>query len=303
MNTPGRAGPGLTLVAWGCAALVGCASAPPAVPPQGPVEELPQATDLSPSPPSAFEQSQRERALNLMRQRRLADAALAWEVLVVLRPGVREYRERLDETQRLIDAAVAERLPRAAQLARRGELDQASREYLAVLALQPLNEAAADALRAIERERNKRYYLGKHSRVTIMSRAKGDAEMPVSASLMALSNEVEHAALLAGDGEFDDAIALLERRLAAQRHDASARRLLASVYYRKAESLAPGDKRAAIEALEKSVRLDPTEPRAISRLKQLKTGAAKPSAITTSGGVPAAALAAPSPGADSKPER
>ena len=303
MSTPGRLRPGLTLVAWGCVALVGCVSTPSAVPPQGSVEEVPQAPDLSPSPPSAFEQSQRERALNLMRQRRLADAALAWEVLVVLRPGVREYRDRLDETQRLIDATVAERLPRAAQLARRGELDQASREYLAVLALQPLNEAAADALRAIERERNKRYYLGKHSRVTIMSRAKSDAEVPVSASLMALSNEVEHAALLAGDGEFDDAIALLERRLVAQRHDASARRLLASVYYRKAESLAPGDQRAAIAALEKSVRLDPTEPRATFRLKQLKAGAAEPSANTASSGVPAAALAAPSPAVDIKPER
>jgi len=258
------------LVAIACVA--GCGSTPPAGAPTASIDDSPQAADATRSPPAAFEQRQRDRALGFMRQKRFAEAAVTWEVLGVLRPDVGEYRERLAETQRQIDAAVAERLPRAAQAAQRGDIDAATQHYLAVLALQPQNEPAADALRALERERNKRNYLGKYSRFTITRRAIADAEMPANAGQMADRNDIEHAALLAGDGEFDEAIGLLERRLVADRRDAAARRLLASVYYRKAESLSSRDKSAAVAALEKSVRLDPVEPIAAARLRQLKGG-------------------------------
>ena len=288
-----------TVVVLSCAVLLGCVSAPPAVPPIGPVEDLPQSSDSSHSPQSVFEQQQRERALGFARQRRLSDAALAWEVLTVLRPDVVEYGDRLADTQRQIDAAVAERLPRAAQTAQRGDVDAAAQQYLAVLALQPTNEAAADALRALERERNKRNYLGKFSRATLTRRTMAEAEMPANFSAasggLAGRNDVEHAAMLAGDGEFDDAIGLLEHWLAVDRRDTAARRQLANVYYRKAESLLPRDKSAAVKALEKSVRLDPTEPRAAARLRQLKGGAVAP---------PATAASAVSPGrTDLKPVR
>ena len=266
-------------LALSCAVFVGCVSPPPppALPSAGPVELAPPPLDQAPlSPPLAFEQRQRERALGFARQKRLADAAIAWEVLAVLRPDLAEYRERLADAQRQIDAAVTERLPRAVQSAQRGDIEQATRHYLAVLALQPHNEPAADALRALERERNKRNYLGKSSRVTLTRRAMAEAEMPINGTPMALSNEVEHAALLAGEGEFDDAIAMLERRLATERRDAAARRLLANVYYRKAESLLPRDRSAAVSALQKSARLDPAEPRAAARLKQLKGTAGVP---------------------------
>ena len=277
------------LVAIACVA--GCGSTPHAGAPTASIDDSPQAADATRSPPAAFEQRQRDRALGFMRQKRFAEAAVTWEVLGVLRPDVGEYRERLAETQRQIDAAVAERLPRAAQAAQRGDIDAATQHYLAVLALQPQNEPAADALRALERERNKRNYLGKYSRFTITRRAIADAEMPANAGHMAdrndiehaallagmfdviaIRHDIEHAALLAGDGEFDEAIGLLERRLVADRRDAAARRLLASVYYRKAESLSSRDKSAAVAALEKSVRLDPVEPIAAARLRQLKGG-------------------------------
>ena len=124
-----------------------------------------------------FEQRQFELAVNLAQQKWLADAALAWEVLVVLRPDVPDYRERLAEIRRQIDSAVAERLPRGASAAQRGDIDYATRQYLAILALQPHNALAADALRALERERNKRQYLGRHSRLTITRRAAAEAEM------------------------------------------------------------------------------------------------------------------------------
>lgn len=275
------------LVTLSCAVLVGCVSTRPVAPSAEPYADQRPITNESPPVPSPFEQQQRDRALGFALQRRLADAALAWEVLAALRPDVGEYRERLVDAQRQIDAAVTERLPRAAQAARRGENDRAAQHYLAVLALQPRNEEAADALRTLERERNKRNFLGKYSRVTITRRAIADAEMPVGAGLVAGANDVEHAALLAGDDEFDDAIALLERRLAAEWRDPAARRLLANVYYRQAESLLRSDKAAAVAALERSVRLDPTVARAVARLRQLKGGAAATPADAASGASPA----------------
>ena len=256
-----------------CAVVFGCASAPVADDTAAPVGEVAAPTPQPAAAQSTYEQQQRDRALAFARQRRLADAAIAWELLTVLRPDVADYRERLADAQRQVDAAVAERMPRAAQAAQRGEIDNATQLYLAILALQPLNEPAAEALRGVERERNKRNYLGKFSRSTLTRRALADAEMPANVSAdsggLAGRNEVEHAALLAGDGEFDDAIGLLERRLVLDPKDSAARRLLAEVYYRKAESLLPLDRSAAITALEKSARTDPAQARAANRLRQL----------------------------------
>ncbi|HET7863582.1 MAG TPA: hypothetical protein VFL86_04175, partial [Burkholderiaceae bacterium] len=107
----------------------------------------------------------------LARQGKLADAAVAWEILSVLRPDVAEYREQCTKIQSQIDAAVAERLQRAGQAQRRGELDAAAQGYLAVLALQPDHAQAADALRTIERERNKRNVLGRAARLAAGARA------------------------------------------------------------------------------------------------------------------------------------
>ena len=275
-----------------CLALFGCASEPTAdqagapgdvVSPSPSPAPAPAPTP-APAPQSAYEQQQRDRALAFMRQKRLADAVIAWELLTVLRPDTADYRERLADAQRQIDAAVAERLPRAAQAAQRGELDNATQLYLAVLALQPLNEPTADALRALERERNKRSYLGKFSRATLTRREMADAEMPANLSAgsggLAGRNEVEHAALLAGDGEFDDAISLLERRIVLDPKDLAARRLLADVFYRKAESLLPRDRAGALAALEKSARTYPADARAANRIKQLNSAAPTPAAAS-----------------------
>jgi len=304
------------VVAAVCAALIGCASAPTeedrapgdgAVAVVGPTET--RSTTRS-TPRSAYEQQQLERALAFTRQKRLADTALAWELLTVLRPDVDDYRERLADTQRQIDVAVAERLPRAAQAAQRGDVDNATQLYLAILALQPLNEPAGEALRALERERNKRSFLGKYSRTTLTRRAMAEAEMPAGASagagsgVLAGRNELEHAALLAGDGEFDDAIGLLEHRLALDPKDSAARRLLADVYYRKADALLPGDRPGAIVALKKSARTDPSQTRAAKRLGQLGKEATVPAGKDATVPIGASASASASaPPAAARPVR
>ncbi len=261
--------------------LAGCGSTPPPLSAE-PGGVWQRRVEAAPAAGSEFERMQRDRALTFVRQKRWSDASLSWEVLTVLRPDVPEYAARLAESRRAIDSAVADRMNAAQQASRRGEIDAASKQYLAVLALQPDNAVASEALRGLERERNKRTVLGKYSRLTITRRVADDAEASPGGGRAGGRNDVEDAALLAGDGEFDEAIGILERRLAADRRDDQSRRLLASVYYRKAESLLPRDPAAATQALQKSVRLDPDEPHAAARLKQLKGTAMKPGASASS---------------------
>jgi len=256
--------------------MTACGSAPVTTPSGQPVDDG-VAVGVSPQV-GAFEARQRERAQQLTRQGRLADAAVAWEILTVLRPEVAEYRERLADMRRQIDSAVADRLQRATQAQRRGDADAAMQQYLAVLALQPDHAQAADALRAIERERNRRNYLGKYSRLTLTRRAIADAEMaPVEAAGKPGERhaELEHASLLASQGEYADAIALLERRVAANKRDAAATQLLADVHYQQGVALATVDRSAAATSLERAVKLNPQHARARARLAELKRPVAR----------------------------
>ncbi len=259
------------LAATVCAGLLaGCAA-----PPSNPGATTPFSTGGSRASLSTFEQQYRDRATNAQRQGRLADAAIAWEVLAVLRPETREYREALADTRRQIDAAVAERLPRAVQAQRRGDLEAATQGYLAVLALKPDSTSAADALRSIERERVKRQQLGRLSRLTL-TRRSAEATSPNDKAVAPAGvdrNELEHAAILARQGEIDSAISLLERRTTADRNDRAARNMLADLYERKADdALAARDTSGAIAWLDKSLRLDASDARVADRLRKLRGG-------------------------------
>ncbi len=273
-----------------CASMLGCATTPPG---EAVAETArPTSAPVAPtSPRAAFEQRQRERALTLTRAGRLADAAVAWDVLVVLRPDVASYRERSDDVQRQIDTTVAELLPRAVQAARRGEIDGAMQLYLGVLAAEPHHAKAADALRALERERIKRNHVGKYTRFTLTRRSISDGEMK-SAPKLDERNELEHASMLAGQGDFDDAIGLLEQRLAVHPREQATQRLLADLCFQKVQSQPGLDKAAAIRWLERSVRLDPTHAAAKARLWQIKPIGAAPRAAQATGPAPASSASA-----------
>jgi tetratricopeptide (TPR) repeat protein len=199
-----------------------------------------------PAPAGSYEQRLREQARTQVRQGRLADAAVSWEVLSVLRPDVAEYRERMNETHRAIEAAAAERL-RNGQLAhKRGDFEGATKQYLAVLALQPEHEQAADGLRAIERERNRINYLGKYSRITLERRGgSGLAATAKRPPAVPEGNEVEHAAMLRTQGELDAAIALLERHIALHGPDNKACQMLAEISVQKNRQSGGANARAA----------------------------------------------------------
>ncbi len=155
------------LVALAMVVLAGCAAPPPAA--EAPAPDMPEAGP-APSPQadglSEFEARQRVRALIAEDRERWAEAAWTWEVLTVLRPAHAPYRQRAALLQQRIATAVAAELERGQAARQRGALDQAATHYLRALAMQPQQAEAGDALRDIERERNRRLYLGKRSRFT-----------------------------------------------------------------------------------------------------------------------------------------
>ena len=185
--TPRLAVPGLAkrlalvLAVASAVGLAACGSPPPAAP-AGPAGEAPAPRPAAAAPApgrhdgvEAFERQQRERAEIAQRQGRLADAALAWEVLTALKPQRTEYRERLAATRASVRAGVADRLGKAAAARKRGEIDAAVQHYLAALALDPAHEGAADALRTLERERQKRP-AGRLARDPLQRRANGEMD-------------------------------------------------------------------------------------------------------------------------------
>lgn len=289
-----------------CLALQGCSTTPTPRPSEPPQDEAAAPVVLLPVASTAYEAAQRARATDLERDGRLAEAALVWEVLSVIRPHDDDYRQRLAESKRRISTSAAERTQRGDQAAAAGQLDAAVSYYLSALALQPDHAKAADAVRGIERERNRRNHLGKLSRHTMTRKAMADSDMvpapqisaepvaatattrpppavlsaapatrPANNSPSADRIEVEHASLLASQGEFDEAISMLEKWLQGNRRDDAARRLLADVYFQQADRLAASKPEAAITLLEKSLRVERHQPRAAERLRQLKAAAQK----------------------------
>jgi len=254
--------------------LAGCAGTPPAAAPMDGGAGLVNRPDTL----AVFEAAQRQRAQALERTEQLADAAWTWEVLATLRPDRAEYRERGAALRRRIDAAVAERLQRGQQADKRGDLEAASAQYLAALALQPQNVQAADALRAIERERNRHNFLGQPSRFTITRRNPAEFLQPVppggAEGEPADRNQLEHITMVAVQGELDEAVALAEQRVAADKRDTAARQLLADLYVQKAQQLAGrGQAPEAMAVLQKSLKLSANHLRANALLKQLRQAA------------------------------
>lgn len=155
---PLRAAPGgraaLGALCLAAALLAGCAH----------VDDTPGAPFIGrPAAQAAFEQRHATEARQEAAQGDLAEAAFHWEVLTVLRPDMPEYEEKLAQTRAQIERRADELSKAARQAQQKGALEEAMQRWLAVLALQPDDKAAAQALRQVERERVKRDQLGKYS--------------------------------------------------------------------------------------------------------------------------------------------
>jgi tetratricopeptide (TPR) repeat protein len=149
-----------------CVACAGCVTPPAEAPADARPPDAPIAGSPAPEPPpsagsplEALEEQHRALAQSRARERNWADALVQWELLLLLKPESREYRNAVEETRKHIRSAAAQWLP-AADLARRqGNLDQAILLYLRVLQVDRDNAAAAQALRDIDAERTRRAYI------------------------------------------------------------------------------------------------------------------------------------------------
>jgi len=283
------AGLRLHLVAAVAVLAGGCAGIAPAPP----VDAAPVATtpplppdDLAPGSAAqalaAFESEQRVAADAASRQARWVEAIWEWDIVLALRPRDADAARRRAHAVEAIKGALPERLARARSARSRGDIDAAARAYLDVLALAPDHAAAADALREIERERVRRYQLGQPSRTVMARRAPANAS--ARAATVEERNEIEHASMLASQGDVKSAIAILQPLAGPRRGSATLHALLADLYLQQAEQLAPTNRAGAIAALESSLRADPNQQQAAQRLRQLR-------AAPGSAAAPAAAAA------------
>lgn len=259
--------------------LAGCAGTTLPAPEAAPAP----AADPAPTRPAAgvaaFERRQLDAATRAQRRGQFADAALAWETLDALRPEHAPYREQLAAMRARIDAAVAERLPIAAAAQRRGDFDAAAAAYLEVLALQPTHPQAAEGLRIVERDRSRQRAVTRFAAAPMPRRAGPAPAAPLRAagpefSSSTVSNQLEHAALLAGAGEIDAAIHVLRGEQAARPSDAGVRSALADLHYRRAEQLQSRDRAAALQSLADCLALEPQH--APARQLQMRLRSTRP---------------------------
>jgi tetratricopeptide (TPR) repeat protein len=279
----------------------GCASRRAAPAPERELADVPAAAPVSPAAaarPTAlteFEARHRSIADNAGQNGRWAEVVWSLDVLQALRPDDTSLTPRRLQAEQAAQALATERLRQGKLAQQRGDVDAAQRSYLEVLALQPAAASAADAaqagdaLRQLERERIARQHLGISARSTFMrapvaaTRSSGKAGAPGR-------NDVEHASLLAAQGDVNGAISLLKPVAATSQNDAGARRLLGDLYLRQADTLWPQQRAAAITAIENGLLADPSNKSLRERLAQWKSPSSAPKAVASA---PAASAASP----------
>lgn len=215
---------------------------------------------------------------------RLAEAAVAWEVLSLLRPGHADYLQRATAARQAVDQAVVQRLTRAQAVRQKGDNIAAERLFLDVLALEPTHVAAASALREIEAERNRASVVGRFAQPPNLAARNGkNGAAPAPASPMARGstspspsqattgqrNQLEHASLLAGQGELDAAISHLLDAGGAKPKDPETRQMLARLLAQRGEQRASRDPKNARADMERALDLDPGLKETRARLQAL----------------------------------
>lgn len=286
--------------------LAACSTPPGAPPPVAEPAPRPEprsaeqpAPRRTPTAIDQFEQNHRTAADLAARKGRWSEAIWAWDVVLAIKPDDADALAGRRKAEAAAQAAAAERLPRAAQARSRGDFEQATRLYLEVLALRPGHTEAADALRAMEIDRSRRQAVGPFARAMVPGAAtapRAGQARPTTGSGI----DLEHASLLAGQGEVDAAIALLQGANGTRRTDTQARAMLADLYVKQADRLAVSDRAAAINALRQSLRAVPGHPAATLKLRQLQAaGATGNAGATPAASTKPTALSRPSPGPSS----
>jgi outer membrane protein assembly factor BamD (BamD/ComL family) len=155
------------IAAVGAALLAGCVTPPAADVSLAPAEAAPPAPSVRQPHTAAIEQAHLEKAQSHMRERRWADALVQWQILALLNPSAQNYRDEIATLRTRIRSIASGLLNAADNARRRGNLSQATLDYLRVLNVDRDNTAAAQALREIEKEQVRRQYLNRAPRVVM----------------------------------------------------------------------------------------------------------------------------------------
>lgn len=155
------------IAALGAMLLAGCVTPPAADAPLAPVEATSPAFHARQPHAAAIEQVHLEKVQTYMRERRWADALVQWQILALLNPSAQNYRDEIETLRTRIRSIASELLNAADNARRRGNLSQATLEYLRVLNVDRDNAVAAQALRDIEKEQVRRHYLNRAPRVVM----------------------------------------------------------------------------------------------------------------------------------------
>ena len=242
----------------GLALLAGCAQMPPE-----PAPAPGAASRLSP-------QDERVRAAvakhqQLARQYQqagdLAAAATQYQILALLAPNDRTFRNELAATRTEIGRRVQENLAAGNAALRSGDADRAAEAMLRALALDPENAEAATRLREIEKQRLSRIQAGRAAKAggggpvaNGTQRAAAAPRGPAAAASDAYDLEQPLEMFKAGDtvGGLRD----LQRFVDANPNDKAARnRIGAAVYERARELEDQGSREQALALCEQAVAL------------------------------------------------
>jgi tetratricopeptide (TPR) repeat protein len=261
-------------------ALAGCVSrefpelttsARPAAATAEPVVSPPAVAAVNAMPSlHADEQRWRDRAATLARDERLAEAALQWEVLVLLRPDEQTYQHKLKETRGRIVRLVEERQRRAEEARKRNDGDQMVLWHLKTLAIDPDHAGAAQALREMDRERTRRTYLSRGPRAPGTPNMTAQVLFPNESAQRSATPAVKPAPrkpapglptpadldagiILYRQGELTSSVESLQRHLQRMPNDGPAKRYLGDAYAGLAQrAMQQGQKEQALALYEKA---------------------------------------------------
>lgn len=269
-----KRGPGIQggLLAVSLALLAACAEVPP----------VPTAVRVSPQDDALNRAIARHQQLAQQHKQSgdLAGAAVQWQILTVLAPRDETYRRELAETRAAIERRARENLAAGIAALKSGDTDRAADAMLRVLALDPENAQAAQALRDIEKRRAARTQASRAARAGGVAAAAYPATRP--AASRASTADAADAYSLEQPLEIFKAgtaggLRELRQFVDANPNDKAARnRIGAAVYDRAKELDAQGQREQALSLYEQAVALrGDAAPGWATRIQALKKSLGK----------------------------
>ncbi len=202
----------------------------------------------------------RELALRYRQTGELADAAAQWQILLALAPQDEAFRRELAETRAAIGHRSQEHLAAGHAALKSGDADRAAESMLKVLALDPDNAEAREALRDIEKRRAARVQAARAAKVNAAAAAgngsshQAASRAPAAEASDAYSYELPLEMLKAGDtaGGLRD----LHRFVAANPDAKAARNRIGTAVFDKGKELeGAGSREQALSLYEQAVAL------------------------------------------------